>query len=109
MDVIIPGGISDQPEPRDAQPGDRPASAGEAAAALEAWKQRDAEHLAERDRLVRAAASLITRETPAGPEPNIRRIAAGMGISRSTVYSILQERKHDERTATGPEVAPAVP
>ncbi len=47
---------------------------------MDGWKRRDAEHLAERDQLVRAARA-------AGV--NVRQIALGMGISRTTVYAIL--------------------
>jgi DNA invertase Pin-like site-specific DNA recombinase len=59
--VIIPGGIAEEK-------------------ALEAWKRRDAEHQAERDKLVRAAhlAGL-----------NKRQIALASGLSRTTVYKIL--------------------
>lgn len=48
--------------------------------AMEAWRRRDAEHQAERDRLVRAAKASGV---------NVRQIALGMGISRTTVYAIL--------------------
>lgn len=53
----------------------------EATLAMEAWKRRDAEHTAERDQLVRAAKA-------AGV--NIRQIALSLGISRTTVYAILE-------------------
>ena len=58
------------------------AGAAGAALALEAWKGRDAEHLAERDRLVRDAHL-------AGM--NVRQIALKSGLSRTTVYKILGE------------------
>lgn len=52
----------------------------EAMRTLETWKHRDAEHLAERDRAIRAAHE-------AGV--NIRQIALKSGISRTTIYRVL--------------------
>ena len=63
----------------------------EAMQALETWKRRDAEHLAERDRAIRAA-----REAGV----NIRQIALKSGISRTTIYKVLppseREREMNE-------------
>ena len=66
--------------PRDVQLRDSPAAQDEAHLSMEAWKRRNAEHLAERDQLVRAARACGV---------NVRQIALRMGISRPTVYSIL--------------------
>lgn len=78
--------------PDDVRLRDSPATSEEAALAMEAWKRRDAGHLAERDRLVRAAKT-------AGV--NVRQIALGMGISRTTVYAILGAEKPDCEEAEG--------
>lgn len=62
------------------------------AGAMEAWKRRDAEHRAERDRLVRAASA-------AGV--NVRQVALSMGISRTTVYAILAQAGDDKEDHGG--------
>ena len=86
MDVITPGGNG---IPADVRLRHSPASPMEAAFALEAWARRDAEHQAERDQLVRQAATLLVRDG----KPNVRQIAMKSGLSRTTVYKILGTRE----------------
>lgn len=78
------------------------ASPAESVLALLLWKQRDASHKADRDYLVLAADT-------AGV--NIRKIALSMGISRTTVYKIIEESKmsHGMLTdyVTGEAIRPA--
>jgi DNA-binding NarL/FixJ family response regulator len=80
--------IADEPEPRDVRLRTRPATQAEANVAMEAWKRRDAEHLGERNLLVRAAKACGV---------NVRQIALRMGISRTTVYAVLDMEEDHER------------
>lgn len=56
----------------------------EAARNLEDWARRDAEHQTQRDRLVREAFA-------AGV--NVRQISLKSGLSRTTVYKILEGKQ----------------